>query len=486
MVSTLAPVRCANAAKFTSNPRRVPIACSSGPLIQLTTEPSYLPGPRKLVEYWRHVGHEQVVALQHAERVQQRQRVGEAGGGAVAHVHARIAARDRDRPQQLAADAWRDVVRVEGFQRRVALVQPQRLPQLPPEGDGVADVGKPSGRRVGQQLGSETDQAGDQIGQIVGPDAEAGGDALRFGARQHGTRLHLVQVAFDARDLVGRQVVVDVRDVDEEGLVAQEAKRFGRPHRVEHEAAGVLAVLGNGLASQLEHVRRVVAHQVVQSAVVLAAHLVVEAAKLVQPDARLVAVADAQLEHVQLFGQRPSLGQRVPRREQLLDQLARGGDVARVALTAWQRLLVVAAGGLLPQRQGLPVQRVEAPDQTAAARPPRLERQVARFRRSLERAFDLRGEVIAVGAAKIDCQLCRRRWPRRRSRAPHGSPMARRCGAETASRKFCLYWIQSHTTRRCARLDRALASAYQRRSTGPAPDRRPSGRATAHPGYGAR
>ena len=56
-------------------------------------------------------------------------------------------------------------------------------------------------------------------------------------AREHRACLDLEQVAADAHDLVGRQVVVDVGDVDQEGLVAQEAERLGRPQRVEHQAS---------------------------------------------------------------------------------------------------------------------------------------------------------------------------------------------------------------------------------------------------------
>ncbi len=50
---------------------------------------------------------------------------------------------------------------------------------------------------------------------------------------QVGPHLDLVEHVVDARQLVGREVVVDVRDVDEEDLALEEAERLARPRRVE-------------------------------------------------------------------------------------------------------------------------------------------------------------------------------------------------------------------------------------------------------------
>ena len=44
-VVMLEPGRCRNGAYSTPNPRRLATSCSSGPFTQLTTDPSYLPGP---------------------------------------------------------------------------------------------------------------------------------------------------------------------------------------------------------------------------------------------------------------------------------------------------------------------------------------------------------------------------------------------------------------------------------------------------------
>ena len=228
----------------------------------------------------------------------------------------------------------------------------------------------------------------------------------------------------------------------------------------------MLGVLRDGLARALEHVRRVVAHQVVQAAVVLAAELAVESTELVQPDARLVAVADAELEHVQVFGQRAARGEVVPDVEQLEDQLARGGDVARVALAAGQGLLVLAAGRLLPERQRLPVQAVEVPDQAVAAGSPGLERYVATRRAAArERGLELPRRRPRRLARRRSMAISRRALgvvplPLRLARAAssgHGSTSRE----PTGSRKFCLYWIQSHTTRKCARSTGAVARGVQ-------------------------
>ena len=74
-------------------------------------------------------------------------------------------------------------------------------------------------------------------------------------------------------------------------------------------------------------------------------------AELVEPDAGLVAVADAELQHVQVLRQGAARGEGVPDREQLHDHRARGLVVAGVALAARQGLLVAPAGGLLPGPQ---------------------------------------------------------------------------------------------------------------------------------------
>ena len=153
--------------ELTSNPRREPIAASKRPLTQLTTEPSYLPGPRKPFDVLVHVGHEQIVALQHAVRVQQRQRVGEAGRRAVADVHAQVAIGFDDRPQQFAtalrARSRTCRARPAGRSARPdgALSQAARQ-----NVHRVADGRKVLGQHFGQQLRAQPQQPRDQVGQL--------------------------------------------------------------------------------------------------------------------------------------------------------------------------------------------------------------------------------------------------------------------------------------------------------------------------------
>src|SRR5438270_13094442 len=160
--------------------------------------------------------------------------------------------------------------------------------------------------------------------------------------------------------------------------------------------------MGNVLARKLEHVRRVVTHQVMQATEVAAPMLAVHAAKLIEENAGLVAIADAELQDVQLFRQRAPGRETVPQPKQPQDELARGLNVARVALAAGQGGLVALAGGLLPQRERLPVQGVEAPDQAAAAGSPALERQPGALLRVGKRGFDAGIHRVWPGATQVD------------------------------------------------------------------------------------
>src|SRR6266536_5053307 len=107
-----------------------------------------------------------------------------------------------------------------------------------------------------------------------------------------------------------------------------------------------------------------------ESAIVVTAALAVEAGELVEPNTRLIAVSDAELEDVELVGERTPGSQFVPDLEQALDELASAGGVARVALPTGERLLVLMAAGALPETQRTPIERIEAPDHACAPRPP--------------------------------------------------------------------------------------------------------------------
>lgn len=167
-------------------------------------------------------GGEQVVADEAAERVQQRQGVGEAGEGAVADVHADVALGGQQRAEDLPGDRGRDLVGVEALQGHVALGLAQRGPDLLPEPDGLASVGELLRHRLAQQLGSDAQQAFGERGELAGAEAEAFRDRGGLGGGQEGADLHQVHPAADGGDLVGGQVVVHVGDVDAERLAGQE------------------------------------------------------------------------------------------------------------------------------------------------------------------------------------------------------------------------------------------------------------------------
>ena len=260
------------------------------------------------------------------------------------------------------------------------------------------------------------------------------------------------------RDLVGRQVVVDVGDVDAERLVLAESRACCCGW-----VASSTSVLtcsswwATCLPARSSTCARVVAHQVVQPPVVVAAVLAVDAEERVEPDAGLAAVADAEFGDVQLFWQRAPCVQRVPHRAAARRSAPRPRRVARVASAAGQRLLVLAAGDLLPARQGLPVQGVEPPEAAFAGRVPRFQedepgparrgllgqgpgdprRQVAVPQRRRSRAIS-RPLRAAAGSASDDPGRGCRAWPGRDPRTPlapsRGLPAARlRPGGRSAS-----------------------------------------------------
>ena len=165
------------------------------------------------------------------------------------------------------------------------------------------------------------------------------------------------------------------------------------------------ATVGPG---QLEHVRRVVAHEVVEAAVVVATLLLLDRHERVEPRLGLAPVADAQLDDVELLGERVAGGQLVPPSEEIADELAHRLDVAGIAGATGQRRLVHPPGRLLPEIERLPIQAVEVPDATFATRSPRLQHDAAVVApllvlRDHVPGQGLQGDVTA--AAKVDRHL---------------------------------------------------------------------------------
>ena len=118
-------------------------------------------------------------------------------------------------------------VDVEPVERHVALLEPQRRParaartRRPRSTSGTC-----AGAASAQQLRAEPQQLAHQRPAARSARRATCAAISAAGAgRQVGAGLHAVGAAAELGDLVGGQVVVDVGDVDEEHLVAQEAQR---------------------------------------------------------------------------------------------------------------------------------------------------------------------------------------------------------------------------------------------------------------------
>src|SRR5438105_6534128 len=196
--------------------------------------------------------------------------------------------------------------------------------------------------------------------------------------------------------------------------------------------------MGNVLARKLEHVRRVVTHQVMEATEVAAPMLAVHAAKLVEEDAGLVAIADAELQNVQLFRQRAPGRETVPQPKQPQDELARCLRVARVALAAGQGGFVALAGGLLPQRERLPVQGVKPQIRLRLPGPQLSSGNRAHSCASASEALTLAS--TASGRARRKSMAISKLSP-----SAAGVPGSMFQGStrrnSTGSRKFCRYWM---------------------------------------------
>ena len=417
--------------------------------------------------------------------MQQREGVDEARGGPVADVHPQVGAGLQQRAQHLAAHPRRQRVEVE----------PRRAGRSAPRGGSPPT---PGARRRRPRRGPGRARARRRrAARVPGAAACAPGPGARRArrapaprsprrARPAGARGSArVGAAAELGDLVGGQVVVDVGDVDEEDLDRQEAERGPRPRGVEDERADVVAALGDGRARQVEDVLGVVAHQVVQAPVVGPRPWARSRVGTRRGTPRLAAVADAELDDVELVGQRAGGSRARPTQRRARRSGARAPSrLRRVALPTRQRLLVALAGGLLPEAQVRPVERVEVPDAAPAARPPVLER--ARALRGPPRA----GPQISSLSATPPLRRRSTATSRSSSRTligvgvgPAPVPSHERIGrTSTTSRKLCLYCTQSHTTRTRSRSASSSPSASSTgvtavvRSTGVFPRKRAWGR----------
>ena len=113
---------------------------------------------------------------------------------------------------------------------------------------------------------------------------------------------------------------------------------------VKNERADPRLVLCDIGARPCQDVRRVIAHEIVETPVVVAPVFVVETLELVEESQCLVSRADSELEHCQLLRQRPPHSKTVPDVEQLGDDGTRCLPIRSAAPPPGQRLFVAMPG----------------------------------------------------------------------------------------------------------------------------------------------
>src|SRR5258708_5635967 len=101
------------------------------------------------------------------------------------------------------------------------------------------------------------------------------------------------------------QIIINIGDMYKEQLVAQKRETFHRISSIQHQEAYVLKMGSNGLSRSIQHAGREVAHQVVETMVVVSPRLLREPLKLVQPGASLRAIPNSDLQHENLLGKLP-------------------------------------------------------------------------------------------------------------------------------------------------------------------------------------
>jgi hypothetical protein len=120
--------------------------------------------------------------------------------------------------------------------------------------------------------------------------------------REVRARLYQVELTVAPDELVDRQVVVDVRQVDVEDLVAEERQRAKGIERVGRDHADDFAMRGDGVHRAIERRERVVGEQEPQARIEACRARLVDRLEAIQPQPRPGARADADLEREDLGG----------------------------------------------------------------------------------------------------------------------------------------------------------------------------------------
>ena len=189
-------------------------------------------------------------------------------------------------------------------------------------------------------------------------------------------------------------------------------RRLGeRRHRVaevELQALHEVGVVADAFLGAGQHVGRVVGHQVAHAPQVVAPLLLARGSERVQPHLRALAVAHAELQHVDLLGQLGPLLEAVQRGHEGVDPVGPERGVGAVGDPAGQGGGVVLAEGLVPRPQMAPVAAIERPRHALARPYPVLE---------VGALVDVGHEPERLGEAVDDLGAQRR--PIGRARAPH-------------------------------------------------------------------
>jgi hypothetical protein len=181
--------------------------------------------------------------------------------------------------------------------------------------------------------------------------------------------------------------------VGEQHLSTQARQPVDRVAEVQLQTFELVGVLGDPLASSLQHVRRVVGHEIANPRDVVAAPGSTRGGECLKPDLRLLAIPDSELDDVDLVRKLRPVLQPVERGDEARDLLIPELAVGSVGHSAGQRRRVVLLKRRVPRGQMPPVAAVERPHHTLARPHPVLE---------VDARVDVRNDSECLGEAIDD------------------------------------------------------------------------------------
>src|SRR6516162_5481850 len=238
---------------------------------------------------------EDVLNLEIAAWMQQRNRVEKTLDGARAELKSLIHHSFADETlQQLRLESggkWRIK---DSLDRDKPFFEAYGVPHGPPERDTLFNS-----RRV-DVLRSNFEQPGHCPLEINNRYPESLGDVFRSSGRDIAPDFDEVQLAVAHDDLVRRQIVINVREVDRQHFVAQERERFERIQSVNRQETTELAMFANGFHRAIERRHRVITQQESNAGIVLGTPLAIEHTKAIQPHRRALPGSHADFQNEDL------------------------------------------------------------------------------------------------------------------------------------------------------------------------------------------